>query len=217
MTQIIPSILVQSEDEFRKCLDGLSGAVPHVQLDIADGVFVPNATWGNPDVIRKLKKITVELHLMVANPLSELERWKGVKTITRALFHYESGDDLPKIIQIIQDQGWQAGLVLNPGTPIEVLTPYLNTIQAVQFMGVHPGFQGQEFLHETPGKIQNFKKLGTAHFTELDGGVNEETLPKIIKSGVDAICPGSAVFGNEKSPKENVEKMKTLIENYSKV
>jgi len=213
MIQIIPSILVQSEEEFLHCLKGLKQSVEQIQLDIADGEFVPNTTWSNPEIVKKyIDNISVELHLMTNDPMKELKRWAALEQINRVLVHYESVKDFTTTLSTLHAYGWNVSIVLNPNTPIEVLNPYLKEITGVMFMGVFPGFQGQEFLHETLQKIQNFKKLGTSHFTELDGGVNEKTLPKIVKSGVDAICPGSAIFGNKKTPKENVEKMREIIE-----
>ncbi|OGH77708.1 MAG: hypothetical protein A3G08_01015 [Candidatus Magasanikbacteria bacterium RIFCSPLOWO2_12_FULL_47_9b] len=211
MIDIIPSLLVQSEQEFLKQYRGLKKSVSQIQLDIADGVFVPNATWGNPEVIKKKVDMRVELHLMVKEPLNELKKWQSVEQVVRILVHYECMDNLKDIFPTLHAYGWDISIVLNPDTPIAALDPYLPEIKGVMFMGVYPGFQGQKFISETINRVRQFKEKKTNHVVELDGGVNMETLPDIVKSGVDVICPGSAIFGNERSPEENVKRMKTII------
>ena len=86
--EIIPSILVQTEEQFLQQMEWLGDSVKQVQLDIADGKFVPNVTWANPAVVKKLRKLTVELHLMVADPIAELKKWVNIKQVKRVLFHY---------------------------------------------------------------------------------------------------------------------------------
>ncbi len=212
MIQIIPSVLVQSEQEFLRCLTGLEKSVEQIQLDIADGEFVPNATWGNPEVVKKhAHTMGVELHLMMNDPMKELKRWATVEQINRILIHYESVKDLSAVLPTLHAYGWDLSIVLNPNTPAEVLDPYLSQIKGVMFMGVFPGFQGQEFIADTALRIKQFKERKTNHFVELDGGVNEETLSRIAESGVDAVCPGSAIFGNDKKPADNVHHLEALL------
>lgn len=211
MIQIIPSILVQSEQQFLDQVRGLHNSVDAIQLDIADGEFVPNATWANPETIKKTKQ-KVELHLMVQKPLEEIKKWIGNPAIYRVFVHYESSvGHLTEILAEIHAAGWQAGIVLNPETPVAAIEPNFSAVDVIMFMGVHPGFQGQELLSGTLQRVQELKRKKTNHIVELDGGVNEETLPDIIKSGVDAICPGNAIFGNDRSPEENVKRMKQII------
>lgn len=209
--QIIPSILVQTEQEFAKQIQALEGVLEIVQLDIADGKFVPNTTWADPEIVKEVSKIDIELHLMVVDPLAELKKWSSVEQIKKVLIHYEAVDNLADIMPTLHAYGWEIGIVLNPDTPIEVLDPYLPEIQTVMFMGVVPGFQGQSLIPEVLKKIKKFTALHPDIFTELDGAVNETTLPDITKSGVKAVCPGSAIFGNERTPKENVQRMRKVI------
>lgn len=214
--QIIPSILVQSKKEFEAQILEVQNHVDMVQIDIADGKFVPNTTWSDPDLAKNILVIECELHLMVHDPLSEAEKWKNVPQVKRALFHYESTADVNQTIEKLRQYGWDISIVLNPDTPAGVLEPYLDKIQGVMFMGVRPGFQGQKYISETTRRIKEFKAKGTDHFVELDGAVNKRTIHEIAQSGADAICPGSAVFGNKKTPEENIKKLKELIEKYEK-
>lgn len=209
--QITPSILDQTEQEFLSHVAGLDGAVEMVQIDIADGKFVPNTTWADPDVVQRELKIDCELHLMVAEPLKELVKWQKVEQVKRVLVHYEAVPDLKSIMPTLHAYGWEIGIVLNPDTPINVLDDYLSEIKAVMFMGVHPGFQGQKFIPETLARIKEFKSKNPDIFVEVDGAVNETTVADIAMAGADGVCPGSAIFGNDRTPKENVESMNQII------
>ena len=211
MIAIIPSLLVQNEAQFLTQIQGLGLAVTQVQIDIADGIFVSQTTWADPSVIKNHLQVDCELHLMVADPLKILTSWRQVSQVQRILVHLESVPNLIAILPKLRAYGWAISLVLNPETPVSALDPYLDSITGVMFMGVHPGRQAQAFIPETLDKIREFKRKKTTHFVEIDGGVNLTTLPGIIAAGVDGICPGSAIFGNNKSPKENVEEMRKKI------
>ena len=209
--QIIPSILVQTAEEFIEQTSAIEKVVEQAQLDIADGKFVPNKTWGDPKIVKKEPNLNIELHLMVERPLSELKKWKEVEQVKRVLLHYETIKDLGKILDELKKYSWEIGVVLNPNTPAEVLKSHIDKLQSVMFMGVHPGFQGQELIPAVLEKIQKFSEKYPNKFTELDGAVNEKTLPNIIASGVKAICPGSAIFGNKRTPEENIKRIKKLL------
>ena len=208
---IIPSILVQSEDEFKKQIKALDNVLDLVQLDIADGKFVPNTTWANPEIVKRETPMDIELHLMVESPLKELARWGSVDQVIRILVHYESVKNLAEIMPTLHAYGWEIGIVLNPDTPIDVLEPYIHEIKTVMFMGVYPGKQGQKLIPEVLQKIKQFKTKHPQISVELDGAVNEETLPDITKTRGDAICPGSAIFKNDREPKDNVKRMEEII------
>lgn len=212
MIEIIPSILIQTQQEFETQIKSVEGVLDMIQLDIADGKFVPNTTWADPDVVEKVSTIDIELHLMVQNPMHEIERWTACEQVKRVLIHYETTNgNLASMIQTIKEYGWQVGVVLNPDTPTELINDYIDDLDSIMFMGVVPGFQGQSLIPEVLEKITEFKSLHPTVFTEIDGAVNEETLPNIIASGVDAICPGSAIFKNDRMPAENVRRMGEII------
>lgn len=210
--QLIPSLLTTSKKEFSKQLEAVTGVVDMVQIDIADGNFVPNTTFNQPEIVTKSTTPKLELHMMVSNPSKEIERWGGIDQMERILFHFESTNKPKKLINQIHSHNCQAGMVLNPDTPNKVIDNYIQQLDDVMFMGVKPGFQGQELIPEVLEKIKQFKNKYPKIYCEIDGSVNMETLEKIIPTGVDAVCPGSAIFGNENTPKENAKSMKQLIQ-----
>lgn len=209
--KIIPSILVNSEEEFIKEINSVQEELDLVQIDIADGKFVPTKTWAEPEAVEKNCFIDVELHLMVNDPLTELQKWTATEVVSRVLIHLESPKNVKAAIEFAKENDWQVCLVINPDTGIEALQKYLDKIDGVAFMAVYPGQQGQKLIPEVLGKIRQFTDLDPTIFTEIDGGVNEETLPDIIASGVKAICPGSAIFKNGRDPKENLANFKKSI------
>ncbi len=214
--QIIPSMLVTDEITFQDQLSSIYGVVKMVQIDLADGRFVPNTTWTyeNPETSKNhLLDIDFELHLMVENPVAVLKEWTDTPNLKRVLFHYESVSNIENTISEIKNlkSELEVGIVLNPDTPVEKILPYLDKLDTVMFMGVTPGFQGQDFIPETLDRIKELKEKNPNTLVEVDGAVNEKTLREIVKTGADIICPGSAIFGNEKSPAENVENMEKII------
>lgn len=210
--EIIPSVLVQTEEEFLTQINAVKDVLSMIQLDIADGKFVPNTTWADPTVVLEKAPIDIELHLMVNDPLSELKKWTVVEKVKRVLIHFESVSDLKETITKAKKmRDWQVGVVLNPDTDPSVIEPHLTSLDAVMFMGVYPGFQGQSLVREVLTAMSSFIQKHPDVFTEIDGAVNEETLKDIQTTGVQAICPGSAVFKRDYSPKEAVEKLKDII------
>ena len=212
MIEIIPSLLDFSAQQFLTHIRGLKNSVSMIQIDIADGVFVPNTTWADPKVIQKELRIDCELHLMVANPLKELARWQKVERVKRILVHIEAMKNPADVLPTLHAYGWEIGFVLNPQTPLAAVVPYLSEIKEVMFMGVVPGKQGQPFVPDTYERIRTFKAMGTPHLVAVDGAVNSQTLPGLIAAGADIVCPGSAIFGNERTPAENVQRLRELIQ-----
>ena len=215
MPVIIPSILVNNKEAFIGCYTGLKQSVDMIQLDIADGEFAPNKTWGNPQDIATHTKTKVELHLMVQNPLAEMKKWSSVDQIKRVLIHIESLGNLNGATNFAKEKGWELGLVLNPDTEILRIEPFVEHATVIMFMGVYPGFQGQTFIPNTCTRVRKAKQHYPDKKISVDGGVNKETIPSLMRSGVDIICPGSAIFGNTKTPAENVLDLKTYMANIS--
>jgi len=211
--QIIPSMLVQSQEEFQTQLLEVQKHISMVQIDIADGNFVPSTTWSDPHVTQGLLEIDCELHLMVSDPIAEMKKWKDVKQVKRILFHHESVEEsnIQQVLANIKSNGWQAGLVLNPTTGLSVIEKHAEQLDAVMLMGVQPGSQGQHYIHETTERLATVKNMYPNLFVSLDGGVNLDTLPEIAQSNLDAICPGSAVFHTEKTIQENITDIVELI------
>ena len=212
MIEIIPSVLVNTEQAFLDQSRAVENCVSMMQLDIADGIFVPHTTWADPEVVEKELAIDCELHLMVAQPLIEARRWMHVPQVKRVLVHYESSPDtIADVCAHIHSYGREVGVVLNPDTPQSVIEPILEEIDTVMFMGVHPGKQGQKLIPEVLEKIKAVRFLHPAASLSIDGGVNEDTLPDIIAVGISAVCPGSAIFHNDRPPEENIARMRAII------
>lgn len=210
--QIIPSILVQSEEEFKNQINAIRNSLDMVQLDIADGAFVPNTTWADPVATQThAKDMDLELHLMVEHPLQELARWVGVPQVQRVLFHYESKDDLFPVIEMIHDNGWEASMVLNPDTNITVIDQYAHLLEGAMLMGVVPGFQGQAYIPETTERLKALRATYPDLFIELDGAVNMETLEQIVPTDIHAVCPGSAISKGTSTAADRILAMQQLI------
>jgi ribulose-phosphate 3-epimerase len=211
--EIIPSLLTNNPQKFTQSLDALQGVSKTVQIDITDGMFVENKTLDDPELASQhAGKLSFELHLMVENPMEEIKKWQHISQVKRALFHIESEDVVRDTINAIHNYGWQAGIVLNPQTPADLIFPFLSMLDEVMLMSVHPGAQGQAFNPSVLSKVKEIKNKRPNIPVALDGGINIKTLPEIIKAGIDIICPGSAVFGNELTPRENILMMKKIVD-----
>jgi ribulose-phosphate 3-epimerase len=217
MIDIIPSILVPDEQTFLACAKAVEEALPMIQLDIADGTFVESTTWADPDTIIDKLEIDCELHLMVSDPLEEIKLWDDIPQIKRVLVHYESDpDNIQDILNQVRSYGWDVGLVLNPTTSVDVVDDLIEDIDLLMFMGVEPGKQGQKFIPETLDKIRDARTRFPQLYISIDGAVNEDTLPDLVSAGVSAVCPGSAIFGNDRTPAENVGRMREMIHSLQK-
>ncbi len=212
MIDIIPSVLVKSEQEFLTQLNLLDHAVTHVQLDIADGTFVPNTTWAETATVTHIEGYTFELHLMVASPLEVIAEWSNIPSVTRFIIHAESVDNVVETIAHARTYTRQIFIALNPDTSLEDIQGVEQNIDGILFMGVNPGFQGQKLIPSVLEKISECRKKYPEIYTELDGGVHEDTLEAIVRSGVHAICPGSLVFKRKHTPSEQILYIKNQLE-----
>lgn len=171
-----------------------------LHIDIMDGVFVPNISFGFPvlQAIRKHTDKTLDVHLMIANPDAYLEDFKkaGADILT---VHYEACTHLHRTLSRIQELGMKAGVALNPHTPVEVLTEIAPMLDLVLIMSVNPGFGGQRFIAAANDKVARLCQLrsqtGANFLIEVDGGVNLETGAQLATAGADALVAGSFVFG----------------------
>ena len=183
-------------------------------LDIMDGVFVPNISYGLP-VVSQIKKIAtkpLDVHLMIVQPERYVEAFHkaGADILT---VHYETCTHLHRTIQQIKSQGMKAGVSLNPHTPFSLLEDVIEDIDVVLLMSVNPGFGGQSFIEQTINKVDKLKKLimeSNSHtLIEIDGGVNFETGKRLVNAGADALVAGSFVF-NSPDPEANIKGLKEL-------
>ena len=183
-------------------------------LDIMDGVFVPNISYGLPVVsqIKKMATKPLDVHLMIVQPERYVEAFHkaGADILT---VHYEACTHLHRTIQQIKSQGMKAGVSLNPHTPVSLLEDVIEDIDVVLLMSVNPGFGGQSFIEQTINKVDKLKKLimeSNSHtLIEIDGGVNFETGKRLVNAGADALVAGSFVF-NSPDPEANIKGLKEL-------
>ena len=172
-----------------------------LHLDIMDGHFVPNLTFGPPVVaaIRKISKLPLDVHLMVSNPAALVEQFAeaGADYLT---VHVETEPHLHRLVNRIRELGVKPAVTLNPATSVDLLDEILSEVDMVLVMSVNPGFGGQKFIPASLDKIrrlrQKLKRLDRQVLIEVDGRVNQETAPQLIEAGVDVLVAGSAVFGS---------------------
>ncbi|HEV2177011.1 MAG TPA: ribulose-phosphate 3-epimerase [Terriglobia bacterium] len=203
MIKIAPSIL--SADFTRlgeQVREAEAAGVDRVQIDVMDGRFVPNISFGALAVraLRPLTRLTLEVHLMVTPPEDFIDQFAeaGADTL---IVHQESTPHLHRAIQQIHAHGKKAGVALNPSTPAIMLAEVLGDIQLALLMTVNPGFGGQDFIPGVLGKVRQVRgEVNRRHLdceVEVDGGINEKTAPRVVEAGADVLVAGSAVYGEQ--------------------
>ena len=181
-------------------------------IDVMDGVFVPNISFGVPvlKAIKKYAKKTLDVHLMIVDPDRYILDFKNAGAAIYTV-HYEACKHLHRTVQAIKEAGMQAGVSLNPHTPIAVLEDIILDLDLVLIMSVNPGFGGQKFIENTYKKVIQLRDLidksGSKAVIEIDGGVNDKNTPKLIAAGADVLVAGSFIFKSDK-PKETIALLK---------
>jgi ribulose-phosphate 3-epimerase len=181
-----------------------------------DGVFVPNISFGMPvlEAIQKHAKKTIDVHLMIIDPDRYIKTFAqlGANVLT---VHYEVCTHLHRTLQAIKAEGMQAGVALNPHTPIEVLNDCIQDIDLVCLMSVNPGFGGQSFIENTYNKIIRLKQLiaekGAKTLIEIDGGVTDQNAKQLVAAGADVLVAGSFVFRAE-NPIATIQNLKSITQ-----
>jgi ribulose-phosphate 3-epimerase len=183
-------------------------------IDVMDGVFVPNISFGMPVIAamkRHAKKI-MDVHLMIVDPDRYIKDFKKVGADILTV-HYEACNHLHRTVQAIKSEGMQAGVSLNPHTPVSVLEDIIADLDLVLIMSVNPGFGGQSFIHNTYKKLTELRKLiektGSQAVIEVDGGVNSENAEQLVASGANVLVAGSFVFKSE-DPMATIHNLKNL-------
>ena len=170
-----------------------------LHLDIMDGVFVPNISFGFPviEAVAKACKKPLDVHLMIVHPENYIKQVAATGAMIMNV-HYEACTHLHRTVQEIHAAGMKAAVTLNPATPVCVLEDIINDVEMVLLMSVNPGFGGQKFIDNTINKVKRLRRLidesGSKALIEVDGGVQAETAPLLVKAGADVLVSGSYIF-----------------------
>ena len=215
MAIVSPSLLAANFIDLKSDIEMInSSEADWLHMDIMDGVFVPNISFGFPvlDAVAKVCKKPLDVHFMIVHP----ERYIAQTAKAGAMMmnvHYEACTHLNRTIQEIHDADMKAGVTLNPSTPVSCLEDVIGDVDMVLLMSVNPGFGGQKFIENTINKAQRLRKLitesGSSALIEVDGGVQDETAPRLVAAGVDVLVSGSYVF-RAQDPHEVIRQLKEL-------
>ena len=217
MIAIEPSIL--SADYTRlgeQAKEAEMAGVEGIQVDVMDGQFVPNITFG-PGIVRALRKVvkvTLDVHLMIVEPERYLKEF-GDAGSDRLFVHQEACTHLHRVLQTIRELGVEAGVAINPGTSLNALEEVLDMAEIIQIMTVNPGFGGQEFIHSQLDKIRRLRRIlderGLKTPIAVDGGIDPTTAPLVVDAGATVLVAGSSVYNNKASVSQNVAALRASI------
>lgn len=207
--QVIPAINATSFNGAKKQIEQAVKFAELIHIDIVDGKFAPNTTWGSPDELSKvggqISNVSFEIHLMVENPEAVIEDWlkAGAK---RIIVHLESITDSVYIIETCEYYGAEAVLAINPETEMEKLLAHTDEFKAFLLLAVYPGLAGQKFQHQIVSKIEFLRERAPNVKIEVDGGINLETAKLAKEAGADILVSASYIFGSE-NPKKAYEQL----------
>jgi ribulose-phosphate 3-epimerase len=194
MSLIVPAILTSNFDEFKEQIARVSPFFSLVQIDVMDGEFVANKSFEEVDQINEIPNLPdLELHLMVKHPLEEMKKWDKVKNIRKIIFQIESADDPLQVLGAVSGRCAQAGIAINPETPLTAIEPCLERANEILFLTVHPGKQGAEFLPEVGKKIRDLSARPNRPLIGVDGGITAKNIAEVASWGVDIFRIGSAI------------------------
>jgi len=185
-----------------------------LHLDVMDGVFVPNISFGFPvmEAVARACRKPLDVHFMIVHPENYIRQTARLGAMMMNV-HYEACTHLHRTVQEIHDAGMKAGVTLNPTTPVAMLEDIIGQLDMVLLMSVNPGFGGQDFIENTIAKVGRLRKLiaesGSNALIEVDGGVQAETAPRLVAAGVDVLVSGSYVFKSS-SPEQAISSLRAL-------
>jgi ribulose-phosphate 3-epimerase len=215
-TLIAPSLLAADFANLQRDIEMINNSeADWFHIDIMDGVFVPNISYGMPvlEAITKHATKTIDVHLMIVDPDRYIKTFAQLGS-TILTVHYEACTHLHRTLQAIKAEGMKAGVALNPHTNVDLLEDIINDIDVVLIMSVNPGFGGQSFIENTYSKIEKLKALITrknaSTLIEIDGGVTDKNAEKLANAGADVLVAGSFVFKAE-NPTETISTLKKSV------
>ena len=199
-TIISPSLLSANFLDLRKEVEMINGSeADWLHIDVMDGVFVPNISYGFPimNAVGKICKKPLDVHLMIVRPENYIKQVADSGAFMMNV-HYEACTHLHRTVQAIHDAGMKAGVTLNPSTPVCMLEDIICDVDMALLMGVNPGFGGQKFIENTINKVKTLRQLidskGSKALIQVDGGVQADTAPRLVEAGADVLVSGSYVF-----------------------
>lgn len=212
---VSPSLLAANFADLHSDLDMINNSkADYLHIDVMDGVFVPNISFGFPviEAVKKICKKPLDVHLMIIEP----QKWVNQIRDTGAEImnvHLEACVHLDRTVHLINEAGMKAGVTLNPATPVSLLVDIIKEVELVLLMAVNPGFGAQRFISNTVKKVRELRELikntGSKALIEVDGGVNEETGRILSEAGADILVSGSYIFDSP-DPKEKIALLKSL-------
>ncbi|MCP3895273.1 MULTISPECIES: ribulose-phosphate 3-epimerase [Bacteroides] len=207
---ISPSILSADFAHLAKDIDMINRSeAAWVHIDIMDGVFVPNISFGFPVLkyVAELSEKPLDVHLMIVQPEKFIPEVKALGAHVMNV-HYEACPHLHRVLQQIREAGMEPAVTINPATPVALLQDIICDVYMVLIMSVNPGFGGQKFIEHSIQKVRELRELidrtGSKALIEVDGGVNSETAPRLIAAGADVLVAGNAIFAADK-PEEMIK------------
>ncbi|HVH63024.1 MAG TPA: ribulose-phosphate 3-epimerase [Candidatus Dormibacteraeota bacterium] len=211
--EIVPSILSADIGRLTEQVkEAESAGADRIQVDVMDGHFVPNLTFGPlvVEAVREATSLPIEAHLMVTNPELFVEIFaKSGATLIEV--QIESTTSLYRTIDVIKKLGAKAGVAINPATPAEDLREILPYIDLVNVMTVEPGFGGQKFIPHSPEKIRRVRSLGEGFEIEVDGGIDAKTAPLVVAAGATVLVAGNSVYGNKAGVAAGVKAIRDAV------